>query len=111
MKVDDETRTVLNSDYTIGATVRSRRPLRSVSRSRRAETETPQFAELVVTKSPTAKIDDDTPVWGAREIGRVIGKNRNATYHLLYTGALGDAVRKVNGLWCGRPSKLREAVS
>jgi hypothetical protein len=60
---------------------------------------------------PTTIPDGDTPIWGARNIGLVIGRSQAATYYLLESGALGNAVKKVNGRWCGRPSKLREAVS
>jgi hypothetical protein len=55
--------------------------------------------------------NDDTPIWGAEKIARVIGRTKTSTYYLLESGALNGAVKKVNGRWCGRPSKLREAVS
>ncbi len=63
------------------------------------------------TSVSTQRPDTDTPVWGARNIGLVIGRSEIATYYLLEKGALNGAVKKVNGRWCGRPSKLREAVS
>ncbi|MEX2167423.1 MAG: hypothetical protein WD852_10470 [Methyloceanibacter sp.] len=56
-------------------------------------------------------ISADVPVWGAEDIGRVIGRDTAATYHLIYSGALDGAVKKVKGRHCGRPSKLIEAVT
>ena len=59
----------------------------------------------------TVILDDDTPVWGCANIARVIGRTEAQTYYMLENGTLDGAVKKVGGRWCGRPSKLREAVS
>jgi hypothetical protein len=45
-------------------------------------------------------------VWGALAIGAVINRNRRRTYHLLESGALGDAVRKIGAHWVGSRRKL-----
>jgi len=44
--------------------------------------------------------------WGAAEIGSVINRNQAQTFHLIYSGALGDAVSKVNGQHVGVVPKL-----
>ena len=44
--------------------------------------------------SKSKSSNDDAPVWGAEAIGRVIGRSEAATYHLIYSGHLGDAVKK-----------------
>ena len=47
----------------------------------------------------------ETPVWGAKAIGAVIGKTERATFHLLESGALPAA--KIGGQWGALPSRLR----
>jgi hypothetical protein len=43
--------------------------------------------------------------WGAEEIGKEIGRNRSATFHLLAGGQL--PAKKVGGRWCASRQKLR----
>jgi hypothetical protein len=50
--------------------------------------------------------DNDTPVWGAKAIGRVIGKSERAAFHLLESKALRGA-KKIRGTWSAIPSVLR----
>jgi hypothetical protein len=45
--------------------------------------------------------------WGAEAIGRVIGRDEKATFHLIYNGALDGAVKKINGRHVGSVAKLR----
>ena len=61
------------------------------------------------------KVPDDVEsdfVWGAEAIGAVIGLNEKQTFHLLYSGALAGAVKKIKtgkegGRWVGSRRKLR----
>ena len=50
-------------------------------------------------------------VWGLRNIGRIIKRNEEQTGYLAKTGALGDAVKKVGGVWVGSRRKLLQAVN
>ena len=43
-------------------------------------------------------------VWGAEEIGKVIGRTPRVTFHLLTTGSL--PAKKVGGRWVAERSKL-----
>jgi hypothetical protein len=52
------------------------------------------------------ELSDDAPVWGADAIGRVIGRDRWQTYHLLKVGAI-ECARKKGALWTAIPSALR----
>jgi hypothetical protein len=45
--------------------------------------------------------------WGAEAIGRVIGRDEKATFHLIYNGALDGAVNKINCRHVGSVAKLR----
>jgi hypothetical protein len=54
------------------------------------------------------QVDKDTPVWGAAEIGAVIGKDERATFHMLENGLL--PARKVGGRWVSARKKLLAAV-
>jgi hypothetical protein len=45
--------------------------------------------------------------WGAEAIGRVINRDEKQTYHLIYSGALDGAVKKINGRHVGSVAKLR----
>jgi hypothetical protein len=44
-------------------------------------------------------------VWGAVEIGKVIGRNERQAHHLIYTGKL-KSVRKVGSQWCANVAAL-----
>jgi len=48
--------------------------------------------------------------WGAAAIGAAIGLDEKQTFHLIYDGALGDAVRKVKGRYVGYVPKLRRLM-
>jgi hypothetical protein len=50
----------------------------------------------------------DTPVWGARAIGKVIGRPERATYHLLESELI--PAKKVGDSWVATPRKLLAAV-
>ena len=50
-------------------------------------------------------INNNTPVWGAAEIGRIIGRNKRQTHHLLTKGHIKSA-RRVGGRWCATPAAL-----
>jgi hypothetical protein len=45
--------------------------------------------------------------WGAEAIGAVINRDEKQTYHLIYSGALDGAVKKINGRHVGSVTKLR----
>lgn len=47
----------------------------------------------------------ELPVWGARAIGRVIGKTPAETFYLLKTGVI--PATKVGDSWVAYPSRLR----
>jgi hypothetical protein len=53
--------------------------------------------------------DDDTPIWGARKIGEVIGRSERATFHLLENGLL--PAKRVGERWCASRRALIEAVT
>jgi hypothetical protein len=55
-----------------------------------------------------SQADSDTPVWGAAEIGAVIGKPERAVFHLLENGLL--PARKVGGRWVASRKKLLAVV-
>jgi hypothetical protein len=48
-------------------------------------------------------------VWGARTIGRVIGKTERSTFHLISKGVL--PVKRVGGQLCALRSELLKALS
>jgi len=60
--------------------------------------------------SKTMTVNDDEGhrklalVWGADEIGKVIGRSPRVTFHLLMTGAI--PAKKVGGRWVIERSKL-----
>lgn len=43
-------------------------------------------------------------IWGAEEIGKIIGRSRRATYHMLENGDL--PARRVQGRWVIERSRL-----
>ena len=47
----------------------------------------------------------DKPIWGARAIGEVIGRNPRQAFHLLTNGHIKSA-RQVGGRWMAVPSAL-----
>jgi len=53
--------------------------------------------------------DGDTPIWGAANIGEVIGKPERATFHMLEKRLL--PAKKVGGRWVASRKKLLEAVT
>lgn len=44
-------------------------------------------------------------VWGAKEIGKIIGRNERMTFHLLTTGEIPGA-KRVGGRWVIERTKL-----
>lgn len=73
---------------------KSRQPQRSHKRKLR------QSAATAITT------DMDTPIWGAKAIGLVIGRSERAAYHLLESKALRGA-KKIRGVWSAIPRVLR----
>ncbi len=55
-----------------------------------------------------AEDDLDCPIWGARAIGKVIGKGARATHYLLEAGRL-DAT-KIGRQWVSTPRRLRAGL-
>jgi hypothetical protein len=55
--------------------------------------------------APTVAVDEDEPVWGAEEMGKVIKRTTRATWCLLLAGAL--PARKVGGKWVSTRRRLR----
>lgn len=56
--------------------------------------------------------DDNDLVWGAEEIGRVIGRTPAQVYHLIRVSALDGAVKKVSHrITVGSRRKLLELLS
>lgn len=53
-------------------------------------------------------ITDDTPVWGASEIGKLLNRSRRQIYHLLETGVI-DA-RKIGGTWVSTRARLLRSL-
>jgi hypothetical protein len=49
----------------------------------------------------------EMPVWGARAIGRVIGRKPTETFHLLKAGKL--PAKKIGASWVAMPSALLRA--
>jgi hypothetical protein len=47
----------------------------------------------------------ELPIWGARAIGRVIGKKPTETFYLLKSGQL--PATKIGDSWVAYPSRLR----
>jgi hypothetical protein len=59
----------------------------------------------IVNPSLTAPID---LLWGAGQIGQVIGRTSRAAYHILERGEIKSA-KKIAGRWCvSRSALLRE---
>lgn len=57
-----------------------------------------------------AKIQDDTPIWGASAIARAAGlPDRAAAYHLLERGLL--PARRVGRRWVTTRARLRRALT
>lgn len=75
--------------------------------ARRGQTAMSDIAE----NTAEIKGGDTGFVWGAAEIGRVIGRNPRQTSYLLDSGALKSA-RKVGGRWmANRAALIRELTS
>jgi hypothetical protein len=55
-----------------------------------------------------AKIQDDI-IWGAIEVGRAIGRDRQSTYHLLEHGHL--PATKCGRQWVASRTRLRQALT
>jgi hypothetical protein len=52
---------------------------------------------------------DDTPLWGASEIGREVGLDRASVYHLLSRNLL--PAKRVGRRWVSTRSQLRRALT
>ena len=52
-------------------------------------------------------MSQETPVWGADAIAKLIGRTRAQTFHLLHSGKL--PAKKVGSLWVAMPSALLRA--
>ena len=52
--------------------------------------------------------DSDTLIWGAEQIGEVIGRPARAAFYLLEQGLL--PAKKIGGRWVASRRKLLEAV-
>ncbi|NDW07459.1 DNA-binding protein [Jiella pacifica] len=52
--------------------------------------------------------DLDVPVWGTKEISRIINRTERQTFHMLATGAL--PARKVGERWVTTKRKLMDAI-
>jgi hypothetical protein len=55
-----------------------------------------------------AKIQDDTPIWGAARIAAEVGLDRSSVYHLLGRGLL--PARRIGRRWVSTPGQLRRAL-
>jgi hypothetical protein len=62
------------------------------------------FQENVMSKDSRL----DTPVWGARDIGKVINKSEKAAFYLLKKGLL--PAEKVGESWVSTPRKLLHGI-
>jgi hypothetical protein len=67
------------------------------------------FREFVVA-DPTSIASEFTPVWGAKNIARVINRTERQTYLALEKGELPGA-KKIAGRWMFVPAKFFEAVA
>jgi hypothetical protein len=56
-----------------------------------------------------AKIQNDTPIWGAARIAREVGLDRAQAYHLLSRGLL--PARRVGRRWVTTRDRLRQALT
>jgi hypothetical protein len=56
----------------------------------------------------TDDIDDDTPLWGADEIGKVINRDTRTVFYLLQRGLI--PAKKVGALWVSTRRQLRRAL-
>ena len=52
--------------------------------------------------------DDDSPVWGAVNIGKLIGRNKRQTFYLLENGFI--PAKKVGNLWVTSKRMVLSAV-
>ncbi|OLB76399.1 MAG: hypothetical protein AUI16_08930 [Alphaproteobacteria bacterium 13_2_20CM_2_64_7] len=59
--------------------------------------------EPVIIDAPDAQSDFR---WGAEAIGQVIGLKAKACFHVLESGALDGAAKKVRGRWVGHVPSL-----
>jgi hypothetical protein len=50
----------------------------------------------------------DTPVWGAKNIGVVVGRNERQAFHLLENGHL--PAEKIGKIWVSTPRRLRSRI-
>jgi hypothetical protein len=75
---------------------------------RKSHQHQPQRSSKAVRKPrhPATPITSDAPVWGAEQIGLVIGRSARSTYHLLESKSLKGA-KKIRGTWSAIPSVLR----
>jgi hypothetical protein len=53
-------------------------------------------------------VSDSDVLWGAEEIGQVIGRTARQTFHLLESGHL--PAKRIGGRWCGSRRKILAAV-
>jgi hypothetical protein len=64
--------------------------------------------DMVCTKIETTDATGIGVVWGARNIGRIIGLSEGQTHYLLVSGKIPGAIKRGNR-WCIAEAKLREA--
>jgi hypothetical protein len=57
----------------------------------------------------TESVDDNSPIWGAAAIGRVINRSARATFHLLEGGHL--PATKISGRWVSTPAALKKDIA
>ena len=55
-------------------------------------------------KTPSTPVPSEI-IWGAQQIGAIIGKGERATFHMLERGLL-KGVRKLGSQWCTRRTDL-----
>ena len=53
---------------------------------------------------------DDVPTWNAKDISKLLNKTERATFHILASGLLGDAVTKVGSQYVTTPRRIRSKL-
>ena len=61
-----------------------------------------------IKPNPETVVDDDTPVWGAKNIAALINRGERSVYYLLEKGMI-DAT-KVGNIWTSTPRRILRSL-
>lgn len=61
-----------------------------------------------IKRNPETVVDDDTPIWGVKQIAALVNRDERSVYYLLQKGLI-DAT-KMGVLWVTTPRRIRRSL-